>query len=133
MLIRNARDLLSFQHQFLEKMEQRMQTTGIDKFNVGELFMEMQGFEVYSQYCTQHDSALKILSSLEKREEMRVLMKEFRRGVDNYDIRDFLIKPVQRICRYPLMIKEVMKCSEGDVQLEKAYIKMQGVAAEIDR
>lgn len=70
------------------------------------LFTQETQFEVYRQYCTHHDGAVKILREIEKKPEMMSFLQEFKLiSRQKLEVRDYLIKPIQRICRYPLLLK----------------------------
>ncbi|KAJ3158185.1 spermatogenesis-associated protein 13 [Geranomyces michiganensis] len=142
-LMRNASELYRFQQEFLTNLEMCVGTKTRENEDdvscaVANVFIEMQQrFKVYSQYCTQHDGAIKTLNEYESRPEMVTFLKDFRGlAQTKLDVKDYLIKPVQRLCRYPLLISELMKHSIVDsVDLETlvaAHAVMQNVALEID-
>jgi hypothetical protein len=104
-LIRNANDLLCFQADFLTALEQEM--AKCKDISAAQIFLDMQDrFQVYSQYCTEHDGAIQVLKNLEQKPKMMVLLKDFEgKTPSRLAVRDYLIKPVQRICRYPLILQ----------------------------
>ncbi|KAJ3033730.1 Phosphatidylinositol 3,4,5-trisphosphate-dependent Rac exchanger 2 protein [Rhizophlyctis rosea] len=150
MLMRNANELYKFQQEFLAEMEE-----ALVKFNpvvenqspveelevpvpVAQVFLKMkEKFNVYKDYCTQHDGAIKILTEYEKRPEMISFLQEFKGTAHTkLDLKDYLIKPVQRLCRYPLLLQELIKTTDADapdyVDLISAYSIMQEVVVDID-
>ncbi|KAJ3155909.1 spermatogenesis-associated protein 13 [Geranomyces variabilis] len=145
-LMRNASELYRFQQEFLTKLEmcvgisrsQPHENEDDESCAVASVFIEMQQrFKVYSQYCTQHDGAIKTLNEYESRPEMVTFLKDFRGlAQTKLDVKDYLIKPVQRLCRYPLLISELIKHSivdSADLEtLVAAHAVMQNVALEID-
>ncbi|KAJ3178374.1 spermatogenesis-associated protein 13 [Geranomyces variabilis] len=145
-LMRNASELYRFQQEFLTKLEmcvgisrsQAHENEDDESSAVASVFIEMQQrFKVYSQYCTQHDGAIKTLNEYESRPEMVTFLKDFRGlAQTKLDVKDYLIKPVQRLCRYPLLISELIKQSIVDSAdlgtLVAAHAVMQNVALEID-
>ncbi|XP_066211634.1 dynamin-binding protein isoform X2 [Saccopteryx leptura] len=87
---------------------------------VGPVFLdhrdELEG--TYKVYCQNHDEAISLLEVYEKDErvqkhlqdslaDLRSLYKEW--GCTNYiNLGSFLIKPVQRVMRYPLLLMELL-------------------------
>ncbi|KAJ3283594.1 Phosphatidylinositol 3,4,5-trisphosphate-dependent Rac exchanger 2 protein [Borealophlyctis nickersoniae] len=142
LLMRNANDLYKFQQEFLAALEEAMSgfdaSPDNDLVPVAKVFLEMrEKFQVYKGYCTQHDGAVRILTEYEKRPEMISFLQDFKgRAQTRLDLKDYLIKPVQRVCRYPLLLHELIKNTEeesNDYQdLLGAYSEMQSLAVEID-
>lgn len=50
------------------------------------------------------------------------------------DIKSFLIKPLQRLCKYPLLLKELKKYSplQDNPNLEKAIVEMSDVLNKVN-
>lgn len=52
------------------------------------------------------------------------------------DLKAFLVKPVQRLCKYPLLLKELVKVTDANhpdhSNLEKALSKVESVVASIN-
>ncbi|KAG8040507.1 hypothetical protein G9C98_002503 [Cotesia typhae] len=95
---------------------------------------------VYGKYCGNHEAAL---SLLKKYEENREIMTVFEKGIETlryqvacFDMSSILIKPVQRILKYPLMLYELTKCTEDDHPdrqgIEAAWKAMTDVASHIN-
>lgn len=119
LLIRNTFELLTFQLAFLKEMEERVKqiecqkkndTSESKSFGIASLFLDINDkFNVYTHYCTRHDDALHTLVELEKNPEMNQCLKDLKATSNRrLEIRDFLIKPVQRICRYPILLKVII-------------------------
>ncbi|XP_027715197.1 dynamin-binding protein isoform X3 [Vombatus ursinus] len=87
---------------------------------VGPVFLEqrdeLEG--VYKIYCQNHDEAIALLEIYEKEEKIQKLLLEYLEnlkslysewGCTNYiNLGSFLIKPVQRVMRYPLLLMELL-------------------------
>ncbi|RKO88768.1 hypothetical protein BDK51DRAFT_29951 [Blyttiomyces helicus] len=141
-LMRNANELYKFQQEFLTVVEAAMASFDPSQpenpVPIALAFLSMQErFSVYSHYCTQHEGAVRILGEYENRPEMITFLKDFKgRAKTKLDIKAFLIKPVQRICRYPLLLSEIIKCTPADADdfddLLRAHSVMQSVAADVD-
>ncbi|KAF2975264.1 hypothetical protein EK904_009137 [Melospiza melodia maxima] len=80
---------------------------------------------VYRVYCQNHDEAIALLETYEKDEKLQKLLLELldslrfeppqvaaTRGCTNYiNLGSFLIKPVQRVMRYPLLLMELLSAT----------------------
>ncbi|XP_054899188.1 dynamin-binding protein isoform X2 [Poeciliopsis prolifica] len=81
--------------------------------SVGVVFLDfkVELEEVYKLYCQNHDDAISLLESYEKKETIQghvLECLERLRGKTNYiNLGSFLIKPVQRVMRYPLLLSEL--------------------------
>ncbi|XP_043845376.1 dynamin-binding protein [Dromiciops gliroides] len=87
---------------------------------VGPVFLEhrdeLEG--VYKVYCQNHDEAIALLEIYEKEEKIQKHLQEYLEnlkslysewGCTNYiNLGSFLIKPVQRVMRYPLLLMELL-------------------------
>ncbi|KAL7990711.1 hypothetical protein Chor_014141 [Crotalus horridus] len=84
---------------------------------VGPVFLELRAEleAVYKVYCQNHDEAIALLEAYEKDEKVQKLLLEsleVLRGCTNYiDLGSFLIKPVQRVMRYPLLLMELLSAT----------------------
>nr|XP_020460885.1 dynamin-binding protein isoform X2 [Monopterus albus] len=82
--------------------------------SIGKIFLDFKGEleEVYKIYCQNHDDAISLLESYEKDENIQrhvLECLERLRGKTNYiNLGSFLIKPVQRVMRYPLLLMELL-------------------------
>ncbi|KAG6924695.1 dynamin binding protein [Chelydra serpentina] len=90
---------------------------------VGPAFLAHQAGleEVYKVYCQNHEEAIALLEAYEKDERiqkhlldslerLRSLCSEW--GCTNYiNLGSFLIKPVQRVMRYPLLLMELLSAT----------------------
>ncbi|XP_034426027.1 dynamin-binding protein isoform X5 [Hippoglossus hippoglossus] len=88
--------------------------------SIGDVFLDFKAEleEVYKIYCQNHDDAISLLESYEKDESvqrhvleclerLRAMYREW--GKTNYiNLGSFLIKPVQRVMRYPLLLMELL-------------------------
>ncbi|KAM9837367.1 dynamin-binding protein isoform 1-T1 [Aulostomus maculatus] len=101
-------------------LSQRLFETLQDTDSIGKVFLDFKGEleGVYKIYCQNHDDAISLLESYEKDENiqrhvleclkrLRAIYREW--GKTNYiNLGSFLIKPVQRVMRYPLLLMELL-------------------------
>ncbi|XP_041829614.1 dynamin-binding protein isoform X2 [Melanotaenia boesemani] len=82
--------------------------------SIGKVFLDFKAEleEVYKLYCQNHDDAISLLETYEKDENIQQHVLECLerlRGKTNYiNLGSFLIKPVQRVMRYPLLLTELL-------------------------
>jgi guanine nucleotide exchange factor for Rho/Rac/Cdc42-like GTPase family protein/PH (Pleckstrin Homology) domain-containing protein len=78
----------------------------------------------YSEYCNRHVQAINAISLITNNgfnDAMLELIKEDSR-CHGLDLQSFLLEPIQRIARYPLLIKQIIHYSE-DEQRKKDLVK----------
>ncbi|KAK2530523.1 Dnmbp [Columba guinea] len=114
-LFGNIHMVISFSKQLLSTLEA--------SDAIGPVFLSQRAEleSVYKVYCQNHDEAIALLETYEKDEKMqkqlldlldslRSLYSEW--GCTNYiNLGSFLIKPVQRVMRYPLLLMELLSAT----------------------
>ncbi|KAF9354009.1 hypothetical protein BGX26_008227 [Mortierella sp. AD094] len=98
---------------------------------------------LYSTFCELrmrtvneiNKSAGQATMALLQRESKDLMLQQGRPSTRS-DLKDFLIKPIQRVCRYPLLLKEILRLtSENDPEyqyIEQAYQLVKEKAREMD-
>lgn len=77
-----------------------------------DIFLQLyEFFKCYAQFCTHHQKALSSLQQAKLSSDVISLLKRAKESPrsNNLSLEDYLIKPVQRICKYPLLLKELLK------------------------
>uniref|UniRef100_A0A672JJV5 Dynamin-binding protein n=1 Tax=Salarias fasciatus TaxID=181472 RepID=A0A672JJV5_SALFA len=101
-------------------LSQRLFETLQETDSIGKVFLDfkVELEDVYKIYCQNHDDAISLLENYEKDENvqrhvleclerLRAIYREW--GKTNYiNLGSFLIKPVQRVMRYPLLLMELL-------------------------
>uniref|UniRef100_A0A8C7XHJ1 Rho guanine nucleotide exchange factor 4 n=1 Tax=Oryzias sinensis TaxID=183150 RepID=A0A8C7XHJ1_9TELE len=108
----NIEDIYRFQRKFLKTLEKRFNKEQPHLSEIGCCFLEYQtDFQIYSEYCNNHPNACVQLSKLMKVnkyvfffEACRLLQRMIDISLDG-----FLLTPVQKICKYPLQLAELLK------------------------
>nr|XP_021149471.1 dynamin-binding protein isoform X3 [Columba livia] len=114
-LFGNIHMVISFSKQLLSTLEA--------SDAIGPVFLSQRAEleSVYKVYCQNHDEAIALLETYEKDEKLqkqlldlldslRSLYSEW--GCTNYiNLGSFLIKPVQRVMRYPLLLMELLSAT----------------------
>ena len=106
---------------------------------VGRAFLGMcQYMKMYSLYCSNHENAIEILSRLRDDPEfmhaLSICQSDSRARGQKLD--SYIIKPVQRVCKYPLFFRELIKYTpptHPDYRdLEQARAKIEEVVSCIN-
>ncbi|KAL0275632.1 UNVERIFIED_CONTAM: hypothetical protein PYX00_003429 [Menopon gallinae] len=135
----NMEDLLAFQTQFLEDLEVRVDREAPHRSCVGEIFLKHRaGFRMYSEYCNSHPMAIATLQELYQRNSYSKFFEACRlmRGLIEIPLDGYLLTPVQRICKYPLQLAELLKYTKPDHpdhhKVKEALETMRDVAVLIN-
>ncbi|KAI8141884.1 hypothetical protein BJV82DRAFT_617870 [Fennellomyces sp. T-0311] len=151
-ILRNASDLLSFHRLFLSALENNPN----DGEHIARAFLDLgQHFMLYTSYCDSHDEAWSLCEEYRDRPEWSQFVKECMALIaesatpssvisitdqpigKQLQFEDYLIKPVQRICRYQLLLKEIIRYTPTDSSaydtLTEAVNLVQETVTDIDR
>lgn len=129
----NLDQLIDFQRRFLLTVEGCISGPVLTdlqasyRAGIGRLFIEHEhAFSVYETFCGNHRRSLQTVEM----EKNRLRSKEALMNPEGV-VQSFLIKPIQRICRYPLLIREIIKKSSNEApdlpELETALATMKRV------
>lgn len=115
---------------------------------IGEVFLQIKGplEDIYKIYCYHHDEAHSVLESYEKEEELKQhlslciqsLKKIYvQEGKPNLlDMGSLMIKPIQRVMKYPLLLCELRNStppSHPDFRaLEEAFAAVKHINVNIN-
>ncbi|XP_042718855.1 dynamin-binding protein isoform X5 [Lagopus leucura] len=114
-LFGNIQVVISFSKQLLSTLEA--------SDSIGPVFLAQRAEleSVYRVYCQNHDEAIALLETYEKEEKIQKLLVDLldnlrslysEWGCTNYiNLGSFLIKPVQRVMRYPLLLMELLSAT----------------------
>nr|XP_023492552.1 rho guanine nucleotide exchange factor 38 isoform X2 [Equus caballus] len=109
---------------------------------IGEAFLQITGplEDVYKVYCYHHDEAHSVLESYEKEEELKghlSLCIQSLKGKPNLlDMGSLMIKPIQRVMKYPLLLCELRNstppCHPDFRALEDAFAAVRDINVNIN-
>lgn len=135
----NLEEILSFQTGFLKDLETCINWDALYKSCVGGCFIKhKQGFTMYSDYCNSHPMATAALQELYQFNNYSKFFEACRlmRGLIEIPLDGYLLTPVQRICKYPLQLAELLKYTKPDHpdydNIKEALEAMKGVAVLIN-
>lgn len=113
----NLEDMLKFQSAFLKDLESCIDWDAPHKSCVGNCFLNHRaGFRMYSDYCNHHPMATATLQELYQFNNYSKFFEACRlmRGLIEIPLDGYLLTPVQRICKYPLQLAELLKYTKTD-------------------
>ena len=110
--------------------------------SIGAAFLEnIEEMEkVYTEYLKNHDSANRKLQQLQKLSKVQIWLKECRAYAHDlttaWDLDSLLVKPVQRVLKYPLLLKELVEVTPDNhpdfIKLDTAARELVGVSKRIN-
>ena len=110
-LFGNLNKLVDVQRRFLICVEENVRRPQ-DEQHFGHVFKMMEeDFTVYEPFCANYASALELITS-EASNLVRLKGVPAAEGCyldPAYELPAFMIKPVQRICKYPLLLEQLLK------------------------
>ncbi|XP_057388371.1 phosphatidylinositol 3,4,5-trisphosphate-dependent Rac exchanger 2 protein isoform X2 [Balaenoptera acutorostrata] len=114
MLFSNIEDILAVHKEFLKVVEECLHPEPNAQQEVGTCFLHFKDkFRIYDEYCSNHEKAQKLLFELNKIRTIRTFLLNcmLLGGRKNTDVplEGYLVTPIQRICKYPLLLKELLK------------------------
>ncbi|KAF8922911.1 hypothetical protein BGZ58_003597 [Dissophora ornata] len=103
----NLNALVDFQRRFLIAIETNAALAPQDQ-NFGQVFLQHEeAFVVYEPFCANvKDASALVVQEVDKLQKMNHLLDA------QHGINSNLIKPVQRICKYPLFMHELIKLTD---------------------
>uniref|UniRef100_A0A0A9YF62 Spermatogenesis-associated protein 13 n=1 Tax=Lygus hesperus TaxID=30085 RepID=A0A0A9YF62_LYGHE len=135
----NLEELLEFQEKFLIDLETKVDWEAPYKSCLADVFLQHRaGFRMYSEYCNSHPLAIATLQELYRHIGYDKFFEACRlmRGLMEIPLDGYLLTPVQRICKYPLQLAELLKYTKTDHEdydkIKEALEAMRGVAVLIN-
>ncbi|KAH6938779.1 hypothetical protein HPB50_012438 [Hyalomma asiaticum] len=137
----NIEQLYEFQNSFLKHLESAIDWDQPHLSQIGGVFLEnKQEFKIYSEYCNNHPLAVSELQELYadskyvhffEASACRLLQDMIDISLDG-----FLLTPVQKICKYPLQLAELLKYTRPEHAdyhaVREALAAMKGVAQMVN-
>ncbi|XP_067291661.1 spermatogenesis-associated protein 13 isoform X2 [Pseudorasbora parva] len=113
----NIEDIYRFQRMFLKDLEKKYNSENPHLSEIGSCFLQQdEGFSIYSEYCNTHPVACAELQRLMKQGRYKHFFEACRllQQMIDISISGFLLTPVQKICKYPLQLGELLKYTPKD-------------------
>ncbi|KAL6043446.1 Pleckstrin y domain-containing G member 4B [Balamuthia mandrillaris] len=107
---------------------------GTSTESIGGIFSQVTPYlKMYSQYVNNYEKQEQELARLLKeRKEFRLFCDAVKARPESHqlELSSLLIRPVQRVCKYPLLFKELVKCTPKD---SADYPKLEKVLEMVTR
>ncbi|KAM9339618.1 pleckstrin homology domain-containing family G member 3-like [Symphorus nematophorus] len=129
-LFGNIEDIYEFNSELLQALD----LCDNDPVAVARCFvMKSEYFEIYTQYCTNYPNSVAALTECMRNKTLAKFFRERQASLKrSLPLGSYLLKPVQRILKYHLLLQEIAKHfdpeEEGYEVVEEAIYTMTGVA-----
>ncbi|CAL8315613.1 unnamed protein product [Merluccius merluccius] len=129
-LFGNIEDIYEFNSELLQSLDQ----CDNDPVAVARCFvMKSEYFDIYTQYCTNYPNSVAALTECMRNKSLAKFFRERQASLKrSLPLGSYLLKPVQRILKYHLLLQEIAKHSDqqgADYEVvEEAIYTMTGVA-----
>ena len=136
----NVEDILLANTSFLSSLEQRQKSCRLYIDIIGDVLSEhMPAMGVYTTYCVNQSQASRLLQSLRQSNPTLSLhlsaIREDNESTRGLDLSSYLLIPMQRITRYPLLLKQIIHYTAADqdlVQVQHALHTVEGIVSMIN-
>ncbi|XP_037605832.1 pleckstrin homology domain-containing family G member 3 isoform X5 [Sebastes umbrosus] len=129
-LFGNIEDIYEFNSELLQALD----LCDNDPVAIARCFvMKSEYFEIYTQYCTNYPNSVAALTECMRNKTLAKFFRDRQASLKrSLPLGSYLLKPVQRILKYHLLLQEIAKHfdpeEEGYEVVEEAIYTMTGVA-----
>ncbi|CAG9540084.1 unnamed protein product [Cercopithifilaria johnstoni] len=113
-LFSNIESIYALHCKFLRELELAFNQNVPESSAIGAIFLRNRSkFSIYSEYCNNRPVSSAELALLNEQPHYYQFFEACRllRGMPKLPLEGFLLAPVQRICRYPLQLSELLKAT----------------------
>ncbi|TDH00499.1 hypothetical protein EPR50_G00189000 [Perca flavescens] len=133
-LFGNIQDIYHFNRDLLHHLEK----CNADPVAIAECFVsKSEEFHIYTQYCTNYPRSVAVLTECMRNKALAKFIRERQESLrHSLPLGSYLLKPVQRILKYHLLLHEIANHMEKDTEtyevVQEAIDTMQRVAWHIN-
>ncbi|KAJ8966571.1 hypothetical protein NQ314_003466, partial [Rhamnusium bicolor] len=131
-LFSNLEEIYEFNRSFLEDLR----IANCEATKMANCFLHHDsGFSVYNEYCTNYPRTMEVLGELTRDENKALLFREKQIALGHaLPLGSYLLKPVQRILKYHLLLQRLSKQCEPvhKPAVDLALTTMTGIASDIN-
>uniref|UniRef100_A0A8C4Q0L3 Uncharacterized protein n=1 Tax=Eptatretus burgeri TaxID=7764 RepID=A0A8C4Q0L3_EPTBU len=122
---------MTMHREFLQELEVCLQPQPQPEHELGSCFLPfIKRFNVYQHYCSNHEKAQKLYQDICRIPSVQSFFLEcmmlWGQQYSEISLEGYLMYPVQRICKYPLLLKELLK------RTPKSHIDYDSVSEALD-
>jgi len=144
----NVETLIQINNELLEHLEEELKKRAslkdVSAANLAEIYGPafkriMPFFKLYAVYCHQYPLAISKLTEIRaENPDLNAFLRE-REKKAGTSLSSLLIKPVQRICKYPLLFRELLKhmssipgVESHKIEIQTTYNVVQQIAGDVN-
>jgi hypothetical protein len=134
----NIEQVLPVNQELLRSLDEQQQRNPVID-SVGEILIRVSDYlKMYTMYCSNHPYALMKLQSVRQNKPVAKFMDSVQMMPQSckMDLSHFLLKPIQRVCKYPLFVRELLRYTKQDhpdhEALHRALLKIEAVVTTIN-
>lgn len=126
MLFPNLDDILDFERRVLVSLEINSLVEPHYQ-RVGSIFVHAQSFfKLYEPWSIGQKAAVDYISQISQKLKNNQLIIE-----NEFELQSFLLKPVQRLCKYPLLLKQLVKYTDPTASNYNELVKALEISKKI--
>ena len=121
-LFPNITEIIEFQRRFLISLEMNNNLLTLDELRLGSIFVNSYNyFKLYELWSIGQTAAIDYISKLPIYSNVSNPHPNASKLIiqNKMELQSFLLKPIQRLCKYPLLIKELYQASSSNVMFYK--------------
>ncbi|XP_062871488.1 pleckstrin homology domain-containing family G member 1 [Trichomycterus rosablanca] len=124
-LFGNIRDIYTFNRDLLNDLE----GCNTDPVAIAQCFVvKSEEFHIYTQYCTNYPRSVAVLSECMRNKSVAKFLRERQEfAKHSLPLGSFLLKPVQRILKYHLLLQEIATHLEKQKDLERHAVVQEAI------
>jgi hypothetical protein len=134
----NIEQFLPVNQELLRSLETlQNQSTTINM--IGDAIIRVSDYlKMYTMYCSNHPHALMKLQAVRQSKSVAKFLDQQHQNPlsRSLDLSNFLLKPIQRVCKYPLLVRELIKYTDSghpDFEcLNRALLKIEAIVTTIN-
>lgn len=136
-IFRNLDEVISVSDKLTTLLEEKNLCKRPENQLVGQCFIEIfdEISQAYLVYCRDHEESRKAWTKAEENPQVRPLFQSALESIKSesncFDVPSILIKPVQRILKYPLLLQELVKFTEESHQDYQQSITAANMMTEL--
>ncbi|MBW0492521.1 hypothetical protein O181_032236 [Austropuccinia psidii MF-1] len=107
----NIEEIMLFGTTFLSALEERQQQCQFHVQSIGDVISNyITGIDIYRPYCTNQSNATRMLNDLKRLPAVSSCLSGLK--VNGLELEHYLLQPMQRLTRYPLLLSQIIKYTD---------------------